>query len=115
MVHNSEPCWFHGTDDASARSIVEDGLDTAKREIYSLGIFDDKGLSLLDEEHLAEVRQWAEWRALERGGDPAIVAIDKSLVEDLLGTEGWRDAHEVFIDACHFHLVKPGMFRIIPW
>ena len=75
LVHNGD-CLFHGTDQDSAESIVKNGLSEVERDLHSLGIFDDKGLSLLDEDKIDIVRQWAEFRALERNSEPAIVAID---------------------------------------
>ena len=109
LVHNA--LFYHGTDSNSANSIVNQGLRKDKMRQAAGGIEDGKGLSLTPD--LETAQTWAQWRALERGGDPSIVAIDQDAVKGLLGTKGWTDAGEVFIDACNFSQVKPGMFRII--
>jgi hypothetical protein len=112
LVHNGNPCKvYHGTDSASAESIVNKGLnDAARRRAAGGSGVDDKGFSTTTNRETAEA--WAQARAAERGGKPVVLEADGAGLPLRRGSSGnWADPDELFIDPSNFGQIGPGTFR----
>ena len=116
LTHNTG-CWetasrvFHGTDDVSARSIADGGLDPKKWRRAAGGAGPDpKGFSVTTDPYIA--RAWAELRAAERGGRPVVLEANMNDLPLKTGAPGeWTDPSELFIDLNDFGDIGAGVFR----
>lgn len=105
---------YHGTDENSARNIVQDGLDPRAWEEAAGGAGPDfKGFCVTD--NLRHAEDWAKWRALERlgpDGKGVILEADPDQLPLQLGQAGeWADPGERFIRPEDFAAVGPGVFK----
>jgi hypothetical protein len=108
---------FHGRDDASALSIIADGLDQRAWRTAAGGAGPDpKGFSVT--ERLEDAREWASWRALARLGDAArgtVLVADSTDLPLASGQPGqWADPGEWFIRPKDFVKVGPRKFSQAP-
>lgn len=105
---------YHGTDEASAASIISHGLDMNAWQLAAGGPgVDPKGFSVTTDKAVAEM--WANARAIERGGRPVVLEapagqlpLRKGSLTDL------ADPDEFFVAPQDFPQVGPGVFRESP-
>jgi hypothetical protein len=105
---------YHGTDAASAESIVRDGLNETAWEFAAGGNGPDyKGFSVTTDRATAE--QWARIRSGERGAAKGVVLeAEASRLPLQPGRSGqWTDPNEWFIQPGDFGEVGPGAFTPI--
>ncbi len=105
---------YHGTDEDSAKNIVENGLDQQAWETAAGGAGPDpKGFSVTD--NLQHAADWARWRAWERLGTEdrgIILEADPAKLPLSVGQSGqWADPGERFIRPEDFPKVGPGVFQ----
>jgi hypothetical protein len=105
---------YHGTDSASAASILRRGLNNrARRKAAGAAGVDDKGFSVTTDRAVAEA--WAKARAAERGRQPVVLSAPRSglpLRQPDLTNLG--DPGELFIDPADFPVVGPAVFQPDP-
>jgi hypothetical protein len=105
---------YHGTDEHSARSISEGGLDPKAWEQAAGGAGPDfKGFSVTD--NFKDAEDWAKWRAWERlgpEGKGVVLEADPAQLPLRPGLAGeWVDPGERFIRPEDFPAVGPGVFQ----
>jgi hypothetical protein len=110
----SDEIVYHGTDSASAASIVNRGLNNrARRKAAGAAGVADKGFSVTTDAAIAAA--WARARAAERGSQPVVVQAPRDLLPlrqpDLTNL---GDPNELFIDPSDFRSVGPGVFQPVP-
>jgi hypothetical protein len=110
----SDELVYHGTDSASAASIVQRGLNKrACRKAAGTAGVDDKGFSVTTDRTIAEA--WAQARAAERGGQPVVLQAPRDVLAlrqpDLTNL---GDPGESYIDPADFATVGPSVFEPAP-
>ena len=102
---------YHGTDEASGKLINKLGLnEKAWKEAAGEAGTDPKGFSLTTDPKKA--KEWAEWRAKERGGKPVVLEANPDDLPLRPGKPGeWTDPDELFIAPEDFDQVGPGVIK----
>ncbi len=106
--------FLHGTDEASARSIVNDGLSARRMDEVNASVGDRRdllGFHMTDD--LSAADAYARSQAGFRGGNAAVVTADQSALAPFLRPRPDR-AGEFFIPDSEFSNIPAGTFRFHP-
>jgi hypothetical protein len=105
---------YHGTDEASAASIISQGLSrNAWRQAAGGAGVDPKGFSVTTDKAVAEA--WAMVRAAERGGRPVVLEAPADQLPLQPGSlTDLADPGEFFIAPRDFPQVGPNVFQESP-
>ena len=106
LVHNSEPCWYHGTDEESAVDILRDGLN----KDHMNDIISDVSLGFYVTDDPGMAQSFADLRGIDKPG--VILEMSDSDIGHLLIGDGTK-LHEAVIPFDSFDQVKPDMIRIM--
>jgi RHS repeat-associated protein len=99
---------YHGTDSASAESVISEGLSVTRNNEAAAGAgADQNGFFVTTEKSIAQ--DYANVRAADRGGEPVVLEAPKGRLP--LETHRNLPSHESFVPRHRFKDVGPRVFR----